>query len=367
MPVSTGAGEIRNKKKPKGTGGVSINRKTGEVTVYDVAREAKVSVSTVSKVLSASDYHVAEKTRRHILEVAKAMQYSKLYQAYAKREHIKTSVAVIVPNILNPYYASLVTGLEGALQAGGMQMVLYNSRNDWELEVKYAGQLLNENFAGVIIASICAHHEHINKLIHKGIKVLAFEQQVDLKCNRVCFNYKKGGFMATDFLLQKGKRKIGFISSPLTRPSRKQVYEGFLQAFHKRGLEPEPKYIRIAQKEEITPNELFEYQNGMEQVQEMIRTDTVPEAIFSINDLTAIGVMKTLQNNGYRIPGDVGVVGFDNIYLSTMVLPTLTTIEQSTYELGSLAAEILIGSIHDPGRNEVSIMLEPKLIVRESV
>ncbi len=335
--------------------------------MYVIAQEAKVSVSTVSKVLSNAEYHVAEKTRQHILEVAEQLGYSKLYKTYAKREHIGSSVAVIVPNILNPYYASLVTGLEGALQAGGMQMVLYNSRNSRELEIKYATQLLDENLAGVIVASICEQYDHIHKLIQKGLKVLAFEQQIDLKCNKVCFNYKKGGFMATDYLLQKGKRKIGFVSSPLTRSSRKQVYEGFLQAFRKHGLEPEQKYLRIAQKEEMAPNELFEYQNGMEQVREMIQSDSVPEAIFCINDLTAIGVMKMLQNNGYKIPDDVGVIGFDNIHLSTMVLPTLTTIEQSTYELGSMAAEILIGSIHDPGRNEVSIVLEPKLIVRESV
>lgn len=173
--------------------------------------------------------------------------------------------------------------------------------------------------------------------------------------------------MATEFLLRRGKRKIGFISSPLTRPSRKQVYEGYLWALNKYKIPLEEKYLRIAQKEEISLHELFEYQNGMEQVQRMIQANAVPEAIFCINDLTAIGVMKTLQNNGYQIPKDVGVMGFDNIHLSTMILPTLTTIEQSTYELGSMAAEILIGSIHDPGRGEVSIVLEPKLIIRESV
>lgn len=353
-----------NKKKQIKRGESKINRKSGSTTVYDIAEKAGVSVSTVSKVLSSSNYKVASKTKELILEVAKELNYEKVIQ---KKENLIANVAVIIPNLLNPYYASLVTGLEGALQIGGMTMVLYNSRNSRNLEVKYADQLKQDDFAGVIIASICESFEHIKRMIDRGLRVLAFEQQIDLACNRVCFNYQKGGFLATEYLIQKGKNHIGFISSPLTRSSRIQVYEGFKKALKRYHVPLQEKYIQIAGTESAVANEIYEYRNGMEQAQQMIEKGSVPEAIFCINDMTAIGVIKKLQNSGYRIPKDVGIIGFDNIYFSTMISPPLTTIEQSTYELGSMAADILIGSVHDPNRNNVSIVLDPRLIIRESV
>lgn len=312
-------------------------------------------------------YSISPKTCECVISAARQLGYNKSGVATPMNPGQGGAyIAVVIPNILNPYYASLVNGLQGALYATGMTMVLYNSRNDKALEQKYTQQLLAGNYAGVVIASLCEEYDHIKLLVDHGIKVLAFEQQIDLNCNRVYFNYKKGGYMAAEYLIRQGKEKIGFVCSPLTRSSRRQVYNGYKKALADHGIEVNSKYTCIADNELTKSNELFDYQNGVEQAQRMIENHTVPEAVFCINDMTAIGVMHTLQANGYHVPNDVAIVGFDNINFASMVSPGLTTIEQSTYELGSVAAEILTGSINDPDRNDISIMLEPKLIVRKS-
>ncbi|KUO76459.1 MAG: hypothetical protein APF77_18050 [Clostridia bacterium BRH_c25] len=345
-----------------------MNKKHGNVTVYDVAKVAGVSVSTVSKILNSSSYKFTDKTKKQVLDIAKELGYEKQHNTVSgERKVAGNKIAVISPDIINPYYASLVTGLESALQAGGMDMVFYNSRNNRMLEVKIANQLLESDCIGVIIVSICDSYDHIKRLIDTGTKVVAFEQQIDLECNKVGFNYSKGGFMATEFLIQKGYKNIGFISSPMTRPSRKQVYEGYKKALARYNITPNEKYIKIAENEIQSSVEMFDYQNGINLVQEMISQGDLPNAIFCINDITAIGVIKKLQDSGYHVPEDVGVIGFDNISFSYMIAPSLTTIEQSTYELGAMAAEILIGSINDPNRGNIAIVLEPKLIIRESV
>jgi len=345
-----------------------VNKKSGNTTIYDVAKAAKVSVSTVSKILNGSAYKFADNTRKQVLDIAKELGYKKRqYNESGERKAVYNKIAVIFPDIINPYYASLVTGLESSLRAGGMDMVFFNSHNNRFAEVKIADQLLESDCIGLIIVSICDSYDHIKRLIDHGIKVVAFEQHVDLDCSKVGFNYSKGGFMAAEYLLQKGYKKIGFISSPMTRPSRKQVFEGYKKALARYNAALNEKYIKIAENEIQSTVEMYDYQNGINLVQELISQGDLPDAIFCINDITAIGAIKKLKDSGYRVPEDIGVIGFDNICFSYMIAPALTTIEQSTYELGAMAAEILIGSINDQNRGNISVVLEPKLIIRDSV
>jgi LacI family transcriptional regulator len=347
---------------------IILNKKSGNVTIYDVAEAANVSVSTVSKILNNSEHKFKDETRKLVIDIARELGYEKQDYAVTKETlSVANKIAVIIPDIINPYYASLANGLENSLRSSGMDMVFHNSHNSRELEVNITKQLINDDCIGVIIISICENHEHLEALIDSGIKVVAFEQHVDLDCNKVGFNYSKGGFMATEFLIQNGYKKIGFISAPLVRRSRLQVFDGYKKALTKYDIQLNEKYIKLATTEDRNSDIMYDYQNGIEQVSTMIDQKELPEAIFCINDMTAIGVIRKLQDEGYNVPNDVSVIGFDNINFSYVIRPELTTIEQSTYELGAMAAEILIGSINDSNRGNISIILEPKLIVRESV
>lgn len=344
-----------------------MNIKSGKPTIYDVARKAGVSTSTVSRTLRNDGYAVSRKTREKVLEAVQALNYDTHTYDNISKTNLENRVAVIIPNIINPYYSTLVTGVEYNLQNAGMQMVLFNTGGQKAKEVSIVEEILESNFKGVIIISICEKHEHIQKLINSKIKVVACEQSINLDCNSVTFNFFEGGLMATEYLINKGKKKIAFIGSPLDRYSRIGLYNGYKKALKRNSIKYDEKYIKIAKTEKSLGTEIFEFQNGIEQVDELISEGLIPDAIFCINDITAIGVMHQLQHYGYKIPNDIGVIGFDNIYFSNMIYPPLTTIDQCTYELGTMVAEILIGSINDPNRGNISTVLEPKLIIRESV
>lgn len=344
-----------------------MNKKSGNITIYDVAKEANVSVSTVSKILNNSNYKFKEETRKSVFEIAEKLGYERLSSKISTDKKGCNKIAVIIPDIINPYYASLANGLENSLQASGMEMIFHNSHNSRDLEINISNQLIKGDCSGVIIISICESYNHIKELIDAGIKVVAFEQHVDLDCNKVGFNYSKGGFMATEFLILNGYRNVGFISSPLMRRSRLQVFDGYKKALAKYDIPFNENLIKLAKNEDRNSDIMYDYENGIEQVGMMINENELPEAIFCINDMTAIGVIRKLQDEGYNVPNDVSVIGFDNINFSYVIRPELTTIEQSTYELGAMAAEILIGNINDSNRGNISIILEPKLIIRESV
>lgn len=347
---------------------IKVNKKSGNVTIYDISKAAGVSVSTVSKILNNTEHKFREETRKLVLETAEKLGYKKKnYTSNKNSKLLANNIAVVVPDITNPYYASLVNGLESSLLLYGMSMSFHISCNNQELEVEITKQLLDTNCKAVIIVSICNNYQHIKKLIDAGTKVLAFEQDVNLDCNKVGFDYFKGGFMATEFLINNGFDEIGFISSPLTRNSRVQVFDGYKKALKKYNIPFKEEFVKVAKNEINNIDGIGDYENGIEQVSKMLSDGKLPKSIFCINDMTAIGVMRKLQDEGLDIPNDVSIIGFDNINFSHIVRPKLTTIEQSTYELGAMAAEILIGSLKDSNRRNVSIILEPKLIIRESV
>lgn len=346
--------------------GIFMNKKSGKTTIYDVAKAAGVSTSTVSKVFNYPESAgITVATRDRILAVARELDYPKLNRTSNPERDLKR-VAVIVPSLMNPYYASMISGIEQALRETDMLMTLYCSHNNPKLEIQSANQIKNTRAAGVIISSICQKTSHIRQLMESGISVVASEQQVDLPCSKVYFNYEKGGYMAAEHLIKSGRSRIAFVSSPLTRPSRRQVLDGYKKALADNGLYAWPELLRVARDEVAGPNELYEFQNGILQMNQLLRDKVPVDAVFCINDITAIGVIHAIEKQGLSIPEQIAVVGFDNIIYSEMLNPTLTTIEQSAHELGSLAADLLIRNIKDSSRESVSLTLEPKLIIRSS-
>lgn len=336
-------------------------------TIYDVAKVAGVSPSTVSRTLRDDGYPVAPETRQKVLQAVEKLKYNTYVYENRKNTNLVEKVAVVVPNIINPYYSTLITGIQYNLHSAGIQMFLFNTSGDKSKEIDVVEEIIKSKFIGAIIISICNSHEHIQKLIDSGVKVVACEQNVNLDCNSVTFNYFEGGLMATEYLIKKGKRKIAFITSPLDRQSRIGLFNGYKKALKRNAIKFDQRLVKIADTEKSTGREIFEFINGKEQVDKLINEGIIPDAIFCINDITAIGVIHQLQYYGYKIPDDIGVIGFDNIYFSSMIYPPLTTVDQCTYELGTMVSEILMGSINDPNRGNISTVLEPKLVIRESV
>jgi len=343
-----------------------MNYRKNSTTVYSVAKHAGVSATTASRVLSGSDYPVSAGTKDKVLASASDLGY---YAGKGAGKNNRGAVAVIIPNLINPFYNSLIMGLEYSLRISGMSTVLMNTDGSLELEKNFIKGILKNRISGVIISPVGDDCEHLRDLEKQGVIVVVIEQAPSIDCNKISFNYRGGGIEATQYLISRGCKSIGFICSPLTKHSRREVYAGYVTALESKGVVIDEKYIYISKEERPSLNNIVEnhaFNNGLLSVQAMIDRNSLPEALFCGNDITAFGVMQGLQKNGVRIPQDVSVIGFDNTSFSAMVYPRLTTIDQSTYEMGNMAAEILAGRLEDEYRRNICVTLEPRLIIRDS-
>lgn len=341
-----------------------MNYKRSGATIYDIARAAHVSPTTVSRVLSDGSYPVSEDARKRVLAAADELNYS----PKGKLRPSERDVVVMIPSLSNLYYAALLSGLETSLRMFGLNTLLMNTKGDISLEKRLVGELCRRDSVRVIISPVCDDLRHLEPLFSSNAPLVVMEQPVAGERSTICVNFFRGGELATEYLLQRGMRRIAFLGTPLTRYSRTQVYDGYCSALKKAGLEADPELVFVAEEDPPAKDDISPFYMGMYLLDQMVRScKTLPDAVFCSNDITAIGALHRLQELGIRVPEDISVAGYDNIFPSAVSFPPLTTVDQCTYEMGSMAAEILYGSLMDPSRQHFNTILEPKLVVRETV
>lgn len=307
------------------------------------------------------------KLKERVLYEANRLNYIPNLLGRHLKNKLSKDIGVLIPNITNQFYPQLVLGIEHTARNRGYNVLLCNSQRDPKNEKTYLKTFFQKQTSGIIISSIIRKHDYLKQLMNHGVEVVALEQNIDLDCSKINYNYQKGGYLAAEYLVENGHRLIGFISAPLNRPSRKKVFEGFMKYFEENNIKIDKDYIIVSEIEEESFDEIYEYKNGKNLKKKLLCKSKIPTAIFCINDMTAFGVMQEMQKNDINIPNDVSIIGFDNIPTSQMVTPSLTTIDQSTYEMGSIAAEVLINSLEDKNIKNINISLEPTLIKRSSI
>lgn len=341
-----------------------MNYKRKGTTIYDVAAMAQVSPTTVSRVLSNTAYPVSSDVRKRVLAAADALHYAQK----GKLRPAERDVVVMVPNLSNPYYTALISGLETSLRMFGLNMLLMNTKGDIGLEKQLVGELSRRESVRVIISPVCDDLSHVRPLLRSNVPLVVMEQPHAENRSTICVNYFRGGELVTEHLLARGMRRIAFLGAPLTRYSRTQVYQGYCTALTTAGIPVDPDLVFLADEEPSRKDENSPFYMGMHLLERMAHAcKPLPDAVFCANDMTAIGALRRLTELGVRVPETLSVAGFDNILISAVASPPLTTVDQCTYEMGSMAAEILYGSLMDPSRQHINTVLEPKLVVRESV
>lgn len=341
-----------------------MNYKRTGSTIYDIAREAGVSPTTVSRVLSDGSYPVSEETRKRVFATADALNYT----PKGKLRPSERDVVVMIPSLSNLYYAALLSGLETSLRMFGLNTLLMNTKGDISLEKRLVNELCRRDSVRIIIAPVCDDLRHLQPLFSSNVPLVVMEQPSAGERSTISVNFFHGGEMITDYLVQRDMRRIAFLGTPLSRFSRTQVYEGYCSALKKANIEPDPQLTFIAEEEPPAKDDISPFYTGMYLLDRMVRSCAkLPDAIVCGNDITAIGALRRLQELGIRVPEDISLAGYDNIFPSAVSFPPLTTVDQCTYEMGGMAAEILYGNLMDPTRQHVNTILEPKLIVRETV
>ena len=341
-----------------------MNYKRTGPTIYDIAELAGVSPATVSRVLNNASYPVSEQARQKVVAAADQLRYNFKNKGLSSQR----DVVVMLPNLSNPCYTDLLAGVESSLRMFGLNTLLMNTKGSIALEQELVQELRSRNSLRLILSPVSDDLHHLQPLIESGIPMIMLEQPYVRGVSTICDNYLKCGAIATEYLLQRNLRRIAFLGAPLKRHTRSQHFDGYRTSLKKFGLPIDPSYVFLAEEEPSARDDISPFHMGFQLAQRMLDAcNPLPDGIVCGNDMTALGALHCLHQHGIRVPTDISIIGCDNIYSAAISYPPLTTIDQSAYETGCMAAEMLYGLMRDPSRQHVNNVLEPKLIVRGSV
>ncbi|MGE5551959.1 MAG: LacI family DNA-binding transcriptional regulator [Bacteroidota bacterium] len=337
------------------------------ITSKDVAKIAGVSRTTVSLVLNGvRGARISEATRDRVVAVARELGYAPNVLAQSLKTKRSRIIGLIVPSITNPFFPAIAQGVEDMAVERGYNVFFCNSYRDPGKEQEYVLALCQKQVEGVIFASVQHGAELAGELRQRGVAVVLFDRRAEIEVDTVSMDNVAGAALATKHLLAHGRRRIAFLSGPLRIRSRMERWEGYRQQIEGEGLRIAPELVREGRSEHEEQGGVYELELGYSLTRELIAAGTDFDGIFAVNDMTAIGALRALREYRRAVPGDVAVVGFDNLALSTQVEPPLTTISQPQYEMGTAAAGLLFDRLDDPGRPARQKVFQPELVVRGS-
>ncbi|MBS4538844.1 LacI family DNA-binding transcriptional regulator [Clostridium sp. D2Q-11] len=328
-------------------------------TIKDIAKFSGVSTATVSKVLNNKDEKISERTRQKVLEVSKKYNYSLNRVASSMVTRKTKTIGLILPDISNPFFPEMARGVEDKSNELDYNIIICNTDDDIKKEKKYIKTLLEKMVDGIIIVP-SAGGESASNFSKLNLPIVIVDRDVDSSKikGKVLVNNFKGAYEGTKYLIDKGYKKIAFISGNLSNTNALERFKGYKKALKDKNIGYDEKYFYEGE---------FRKEWGKKAIDKMINSGLDFDCIFSSDDMIAIGAMKELKNRGYNIPKDIGVLGFDDIYMAKLMEPELSSIKQPMYEMGHAAADMIINIINDIELKEKEITFKTELQIRESI
>jgi LacI family transcriptional regulator len=332
-------------------------------TQGDVARLAEVSQATVSYVLSNNtSVTVPAETRQRILAAATELGYVPNMAARSLRTRKTMTIAGIIPDITNPYYPWFQRGIQDVAEAGGYDLITFNTDGHYEKELKALRLAQEGRVDGLIITLFHLTPDDLLPVLASGIEVVvlgpAMQHFHNIGIDTAGVDNEIAARVAVEHLLERGHRRIAMIAGIVGTPPRERRVKGYRDALAAHHVPTEEQLIRTGE---------FSEEGGYKGTRELLRLSPRPTAIFAANDLMAIGAMQALREEGVSVPDEMAVVGFDDIPAAALVHPALTTIDQIPHKLGQTCAELLLQRLNKtrsgPG---IWVGLPFQLVVRES-
>lgn len=329
------------------------------VTLADIARELGVSKMTVSRAINDNPL-ISPQTRKRVLEVARRMNYQPNQHARALATNRSYLIGIIVPDLMNLYFAEVIRAIETIARPAGFQLLICVTDEDTTREIAEVEALLQRT-DGLIINSVFPPSETkaYRKMITQGAKIVLVDRTLEnLRCPSVATNNVKVGQLATEHLIGLGHRRIGHLRGDSSSVSTER-FDGYREALARHKLRYDKSLVRNCG--------LLESE-GYEAMKSWQASGDVPEAVFAVNDPAAIGAMRALDEAGLRAGHDVALIGAGNIHYGAMLRVPLTTVSWSRSEMGRDAAKLLIELIEakSPPTRVEHLILEPELIIRDS-
>lgn len=322
-------------------------------TIYDVAKEAGVAISTVSKVLNNTG-SIGDKTRKKVEETMRKLNYQPSLVASVKKR-IQT-IGLLIPNIADPFMAQIARTIEDHGRKFGFSLIVCSTDNDLDKEMEYISILKHQYIDGIIIATGLKNTVAFKELINNEIPVALLSREVpSLAVNTVVVNDFLGAFEAVSYLVKLGHRKIAMVTEDIYFPVVKERVNGYKQALEQAGLN---------YNEDLVSLNNTDFADAKKSTMKLLNLRERPTAIFASTEPLAIGVLQGVREFGLDIPKDISIVGFDNTILAEMCYPQLTTVSQPIKEMGKKVIELLVEDIKEPKKIKQRIVMSPELVIR---
>lgn len=335
-------------------------------TIYDVAKLAGTSVATASRVLSGSDYPVSPAARQRVKDAAAKLGYVPNTLAKSLRHSANPDVGVVLPSVSNPFYQQALIGISDVLSQNDCNIILCNTKLSAEKEHLCLRQLFERQVKGVILSSVDTTSDVIREYSQKGMRFVLLDQFFeDLQTPGLIFDTYTGSKLAVEHLIEQGHRRIAFGTTSMDTWTRKQMFRGYRDALLTAGLEFDPQLVFECPVEAIMTSTDQDLGIGRQIALAYMDSDRSATAIFCINDMAAIGVIRTLKIRGVNVPEDLSIIGFNDIPIAAAYDPPLTTVSYPAANAGRLAAMMLTDTLAP--EMALTMNLVPQLIKRNTV
>lgn len=328
------------------------------VTIYDVAREANVSMATVSRVVNGNP-NVKPTTRKKVLATIEELGYRPNAVARGLASKKTTTIGAIIPDVSSIFIAELARGIEDIATMYKYNTILSNSDQNKNKELQLIDTMLGQQVDGILFMGGNISQEHVDKFNTSNVPVvIAATHDETGTLPSVNIDYEKAAYEATKHLMRNNEQQPAFIYGEEDIKKRNQLkLDGYLRALSESSVDVNEDYIVRTG---------YSYDAGIEGVQQLLKLDERPTSVFAASDEMAIGVIHGAQDIGYNIPEDLEVFGFNNTRLATMVRPTLTTIVQPTYDLGAVSMRLLTKFMNKEEIEEEKVILPHRIEERDS-
>lgn len=334
--------------------------RSNQITIKDIARILGISPSTVSRALKDHP-DINSDTKKAVNELANKLKYQPNAVALSLKNSRSNTIGIIIPEIVHYFFSSVISGIEDIASQRGYTVIICQSNESFDREVANAKALLSHRVDGILISVSKQTNtfNHFQNLQEGGIPLVFFDRIApEINADQVIIDDIEASYDATRHLIENGCKRIAHFAGPQSLLIGRNRLQGYINALTEAGLPVDNRLIIQADTFEKARNTV-----GL-----MLDSGIVPDGIFAVNDMTAIGAMQTIQKRGLRIPEDVSIVGFSDGYLSGVTDPHLSSVDQHGYEMGTMAAEMLFKRIlSDEGEYIPEVKtLKANLIVRGS-
>ncbi|TRX04205.1 LacI family DNA-binding transcriptional regulator [Flavobacterium gawalongense] len=310
-------------------------------TLKQIASQLGISITTVSKSLKGySD--VSEKTKKAVIDLANQLNYTPNSFAVNLRTKESKTIGLIIPTLVHDFFSSVIDGILEEAEKRDYMVIILQSNEKVELEKKQIDLLLNKRVDGILmsLSNETGDFEHLKTIISHNTPLVLFDKIAKLvNCSKVTINDRKAAYDAVCYLIKKGYKKIAHFRGSYLPQNSIDRFLGYKKALEDNNIIYDPSLVFVCENN-------MDFEDGYENAIKVVNEHPEIDAIFAVTDLVAIGIIKYLNDVGIPIPKQIAVFGFSNWFMSSVISPKLSTIDQPGFEIGRKSASILFDEIN---------------------